>query len=151
MSHKTLCGAVQNKFWGQTQCLFVGPLSETHYLKINRGGFCSEHEHKHKWNRFFLLSGSLKVIIYRPSGQDETILKPGQFTDVPPGDFHKFEALDDCECLEIYWIDNLDVADINRRSVGGQSGDICDNTSEEEQQEASEQDASRLRWKTSDS
>lgn len=119
MSHKTLCGAVQSKFWGHTQCIFIGPISETHYLNINEGGFCSEHCHLHKWNRFFLIKGSLKIIIYRDGGQDETILKPGNFTDVPPGDFHKFEALEDCECLEIYWVDQLETDDIKRRSVGG--------------------------------
>ncbi|RLI45120.1 hypothetical protein DRO61_11170 [Candidatus Bathyarchaeota archaeon] len=122
MSHKTLAGAVQSKFWGHTQCIFVGPFSETHFLKISKGGFCSEHEHKNKWNRFFLISGKLKVTIYRPDGYDETILEAGQFTDVPPSNFHKFEALEDCECLEIYWVDNLEVGDINRRSVGGKKG-----------------------------
>jgi len=115
----SLCGAIQSKFWGTTQCIYVGPLSETHYLKINNGGFCSEHEHEHKWNRFFLISGSLKVIIYRDDGEDVTILGPGQFTDVPPGVFHKFEALDACECLEVYWVDQLQSGDIQRRTVGG--------------------------------
>lgn len=120
MSHKTLCGAVQSKFWGQTQCIFVGPISEAHYLNINEGGYCSKHCHNYKWNRFFLTKGRLKVIIYRDDGEDETILAAGQFTDVPPGVYHKFEALEDCECLEIYWIDNLDPSDIERKSFGGQ-------------------------------
>ena len=53
MSHKTLCGAIQSKFWGNTQCIFVGPISETHFLNINKGGYCSNHCHKYKWNRFF--------------------------------------------------------------------------------------------------
>ncbi len=119
MSHKTLCGAVQSKLWGHTQCIFVGPFSEHHYLKINKGGYCSEHYHQHKWNRFFLISGSLKVIIYKENGQDETVLQPGNFTDVPPGEYHKFEALEDCECLEIYWTDDLQPDDISRRSTGG--------------------------------
>lgn len=119
MSHKTLCGAIQSKFWGHTQCIFIGPISETHYLHINSGGYCSEHRHLHKWNRFFIIKGSLKIIIYRDGGKDETILGPGQFTDVPPGDFHKFEALEDCECLEIYWIDQLETDDIERRTIGG--------------------------------
>lgn len=119
MSHKTLAGAIQSKFWGQTQCIFVGSFSETHFLRIKKGGFCSEHRHLNKWNRFFLISGKLRVIIYRPDGQDETILESGHFTDVPPGNFHKFEAIENCECLEIYWVDNLDVTDIDRRTVGG--------------------------------
>ena len=119
MSHKTLCGAVQSKFWGETQCIFVGPTSEVHYLSIKKGGYCSEHKHNHKWNRFFVISGSLKVIIFRPNGQDVTVVRAGQFTDVPPGSFHKFEAEEDCTCLEIYWVDNIDVNDIDRRTIGG--------------------------------
>ena len=130
MSKNILCGAVQSKFWGQTQSVYEGPLSEVHFLKINAGGYCSEHEHTAKWNRFVLIRGTLKVIIYREDGQDETILSAGQFTDVPPGTYHKFEALEDCECLEIYWVDGLDPCDIKRRSVGGIDENVCDNSSE---------------------
>lgn len=119
MSHKTLCGAIQAKFWGYTQCIFVGDTSETHYLSINKGGYCSEHKHSYKWNRFFLVSGRLKVIIYKNNGEDETILEPGHFTDVPPGEYHKFEALEDSQCLEVYWTNSLDIHDIQRKNIGG--------------------------------
>lgn len=114
-----LAGAIQSKFWGETQSIFVGPHSETHFLKIREGGYCSEHKHKKKWNRFFLISGRLKVIIFRENGEDVTILTHGQFTDVPPGCFHKFEAVEDSQCLEIYWIDSINTCDIERRTEGG--------------------------------
>ena len=119
MSHKTLVGAIQSKIWGTTQCMYVCEKSETHYLKINAGSFCSRHKHLMKWNRFCLLHGKLKVIIYRPNSEDTTILEAGQFTDVPPGDFHRFEAIEDSECLEIYWVDDLDMFDIERSDSGG--------------------------------
>jgi mannose-6-phosphate isomerase-like protein (cupin superfamily) len=122
MSHKTLCGAIQSKFWGTTQCVYAGPYAEAHYLVINKGGYCSKHEHVYKWNRFFLISGKLKVIIYRKDDKEDcTILEAGHFTDVPPGSYHKFEALEDCVCLEIYWVENIDIHDIERLTIGGVS------------------------------
>ena len=33
MSHKTLCGATQGKFWGKTSCFYVSDSSEVHYLE----------------------------------------------------------------------------------------------------------------------
>ena len=119
MNTQILSGAVQSKFWGKTQSIFAGPFSETHFLKINKGGYCSEHKHKNKWNRFFLISGKLKITIFRESGYDVTVLLPGEFTDVPPGVFHNFEAEEDSMCMEIYWIDSIETNDIERRSVGG--------------------------------
>ena len=119
MSHKTLCGAVQSKFWGKTQCIFVGPFSEMHFAQSISKGFCSEHRHHNKWNRFFVIKGELKVTIFKKDGNDETIIADGQFTDVPPGDWHTFECIKDCQFIEVYWVDILSAEDIDRRSSGG--------------------------------
>ena len=121
MSHKTLCGAVQSKFWGQTQCIFEGPSSEMHFAQAEKGGYCSEHKHNNKWNRFFVVSGELKVTIFKEHGQDETIISDGQYTDVPPGEYHMFECLEDCDFIEVYWTNPLDAGDIDRRSSGGKN------------------------------
>lgn len=43
----------------------------------------------------------------------------GQFTDVPPKDWHRFKCIENCKCLEIYWVDGLDVCDIVREDKGG--------------------------------
>mgnify|MGYP003661939630 CR=1 FL=1 len=76
MAHKTLIGASQGKFWGSTRCLFVNESCEMHCFEANKDGYCSKHYHENKWNRFVVLSGRLKVIIFKDSGQDETILDP---------------------------------------------------------------------------
>ena len=68
---------------------------------------------------FFLISGGLTIKIERNNGVDITHLKPGQFTDVPPGVYHEFECTEDAQCLEIYWVDSLDPTDINRKNFGG--------------------------------
>lgn len=119
MSHKTGAGAIQAKFWGETQCLFEGCYTEIHYAKSVKGGFCSEHRHHNKWNRFFVISGLLKVVMFKEKGQDETIIKSGQYTDVPPGEWHTFECLEDCQFIEVYWVDTLEAGDIERRTHGG--------------------------------
>ena len=119
MGHKTLTGAIQGKFWGTTQCFFENCTSEVHYIEAVKGGFCSRHHHENKWNRFIVLEGALKVIIYKQDGQDETNLTDGMFSDVPPAGDHRFEAMEDTRALEIYWIDGLDPNDIVRRDIGG--------------------------------
>jgi len=119
MGHKTLELSRNGKVWGVTQCIHVGPYSETHYLEINKGGFCSNHCHKYKWNRFYIINGILQVTMYKENGEDVTVLEKGMATDVPPGIFHRFKCLEDCRCLEVYWIDDLNPFDIDRKDDGG--------------------------------
>ena len=49
---------------------------------------------------------------------DETVISDGEITIVKPGAYHRFEALEDTICYEIYWVD-LDHSDIVRMDVGG--------------------------------
>lgn len=110
------------KVWGQTQSLFYNPTCEVHLLAGKKGGYCSKHHHVNKWNRFFVISGQIKVTIYREetSGyEDVIIVGAGQFTDVKPGLKHRFEVLEDCQCIEIYWTNDLDPVDIVREDNGG--------------------------------
>ena len=119
MSHKTLPGSNQAKYWGNTQCIFIHLLSEAHRIEAVKGGFCSKHKHQNKWNRFFVESGELRVTIYKEHGEEITVVKPGQFTDVPPGVYHRFEALTDVVAYEFYWVDGIQTNDIVRDDVGG--------------------------------
>jgi len=113
---------VQGKIWGSTSPLFYKNNVEIHRIEGNKGGFCSWHKHEAKYNRFFVESGVIKVTIQKDYGsgilEDETIVGPGQQTTVDPGQFHKFEVLEDCVCYEIYWVE-LDPNDIERLTVGG--------------------------------
>ena len=119
MSHKTLCGATQGKFWGKTSCFYVSETSEVHYIEAVKGGYCSRHHHEKKWNRFVVLEGKLKVILYKNDGEDETILTDGMFSDEPPMIDHRFEVLENTKALEVYWVDSLDPTDIVRKDTGG--------------------------------
>jgi len=49
---------------------------------------------------------------------DDTIALTGDLSIVNPGMYHKFEALEDTICYEIYWVD-LNHGDIERETIGG--------------------------------
>ena len=109
----------QGKVWGETEEIFNSGTVSIHYLKIKKGGFSSEHCHKSKSNKFFVLSGNLKLSIWTKNGEiDDTVIWPGESTEILPGVYHKFTALTDVECLEIYEVKFRD-EDIERRIQGG--------------------------------
>ena len=111
---------IQGKVWGKTQDIFKNSNFELHRIEVNKGGFCSKHRHLHKFNAFYVEKGKMKIIIYETDYDlvDETIISTGDLTIVKPGKFHKFEALEDSICYEIYWVE-LYYNDIDRENVGG--------------------------------
>lgn len=107
------------KVWGETAPLLEHPLCSIHSLTIKAGARCSMHRHVHKANWFYCISGELRIVVEK-SGYDltdETTLRPGEFTDVPPGEYHRFEAVTDVVALEGYYPPVLS-ADIERRDCG---------------------------------
>lgn len=113
----------QGKVWGWTKPLYFGNNTEVHEVKIKKDGYCSRHQHKHKANQFYVMSGKLKVIIWKDYGngnelEDVTVLGEGESCVVPPGDDHRFIALEDTHALEIYYV-QLDASDIQRVDHGG--------------------------------
>lgn len=111
------------KIWGETSELFFGNNVEVHYITITEGGFCSKHKHKSKFNRFVVLRGILKVTIYNEHFQDETMLYEGDEFTVQTDEYHRFEAIQPVEALEIYWVE-LSRDDIQRQDSGGIFGSI---------------------------
>ena len=111
---------IQGKVWGKTQDIFKNSNFEIHRIEARKDGFCSKHKHSHKYNAFFIEKGKLKIIVYETDYDlvDETIISTGEMAVVKPGVFHRFEALEDTVCYEIYWV-QLDHYDIDREDVGG--------------------------------
>ena len=108
------------KIWGQTELIHANGVLEFHRIEYKGGFKCSEHEHKFKWNGFFVESGKMLVRVWQDDQEglvDETILLPGDFMQVKPGKVHQFEGLEDGVAFEPYWAEfNHD--DIVRRTVG---------------------------------
>lgn len=111
---------VQGKVWGKTQAIFKNSNFEFHRIEAKKGGFSSKHRHVYKFNAFYVERGKLKITIYETDYDlvDETIISTGELTIVKPGNYHKFEALEDTICYEIYWVE-LNHSDIERENVGG--------------------------------
>jgi len=109
----------QGKVWGETEEIFNSGTVSVHHLKIKKGGFCSDHCHKSKSNIFFVLQGNLKLSALTDKGEvDDTVIWPGESTEILPGVYHKFTALTDVECLEIYEV-KFRGEDIERETEGG--------------------------------
>ena len=110
---------LQGKVWGETTEFFRNALVSAHHITIKKGGFCSKHRHAHKYNLFYVISGKLRVQIWRDEQTvDETIVAAGQSTAVSPGFFHKFWALEETEAIEVYQV-FLEDPDIERETEGG--------------------------------
>lgn len=110
----------QGKIWGNTAELFNKNNVEIHRIETNKGGFCSKHKHEHKYNAFFVERGKLLVTVWKNDYNliDQTIIGDQQMTIVKPGEFHKFESLEDTIAYEIYWVE-LSSSDIVRENCGG--------------------------------
>ena len=110
---------VSGKTWGITQQIVKKPgLFEWHRIAVNKGHVCSKHKHKTKWNGFFVESGILKVSVWKPTGTlDITLIGAGNYMEVPPGEYHRFEAVEDVVAYEIYWA-QLEDHDIERVEEG---------------------------------
>ena len=89
------------KVWGKTANIFSNPNFEVHRIEVNKGGYCSKHKHKYKFNAFYVESGELDIIIYKNDYDlvDTTTLKAGDMTIAKSGEYHH--------------------NDIERESVGG--------------------------------
>ena len=107
------------KVWGTTELLEANGALEFHRIEAKAGGVCSKHKHQYKWNGFFVESGKLIVRVWKNNYDlvDETTLSAGEYTKVPPGEFHQFEALEDTIAFEIYWAE-FNHNDIQRETVG---------------------------------
>ena len=109
------------KVWGQTELLLNHPSFEIHRIETKAGGYCSKHAHKHRFNAFYVESGTFKVKVWKNEYNlvDETTLNAGDIMTVPPGEFHMFESITDAVVFEIYYLPQFDHNDIVRETVGG--------------------------------
>lgn len=110
----------QGKKWGVTFKIFKNEFTRVNYISIKLGGFSSKHSHKVWTNHFFVISGILRIYQWTKEGfQDETFLNPGESTFIAEGVKHKFEAITDVQCIEVYVPPKVSDEDIDREDSGG--------------------------------
>lgn len=115
----------ERKFWGLTARVVKRPGFTVHHLVVVPGSFCSRHLHKHRFNGFFVTKGELNIKEFSgPENEriSETRLRMGDYYEVAPRIVHQFESSEGAEALEIYFLPDVDEADITRFSVGGLVG-----------------------------
>lgn len=112
------------KVWGQTETIFSNGSMELHRIEIKKGGVCSKHMHKFKWNGFYVEDGKLLIRVWKNNYDlvDETTLHAGEATQVTPLEYHQFEALEDTVAFEWYWAE-FDPDDIEREDHGHSGGE----------------------------
>jgi mannose-6-phosphate isomerase-like protein (cupin superfamily) len=112
---------IVGKVWGQTSLLLKTPFVEIHHIVIKPNCRCSLHLHTVKNNSFYVCAGSLTIEVHKNSYAlvDVTTLSKGQFTNVSPGEYHRFiSGPNGAEVLEIYHPEPLS-EDIVRKDHGG--------------------------------
>lgn len=107
------------KIWGVTQKVFSNINFEFHRIEIIKGGVCSKHYHRYKFNGFYVEKGSLIVRTWKEDSKlvDSITLTNGDWHIVEPEQFHQFEALEDTIAFELYWTMPLS-EDIIRENSG---------------------------------
>ncbi len=117
-----VCPEVIEKSWGKTKRVYHNDTHEVWHASINAGGFSSKHCHKRKTNEFYVVSGELVVIVWASPEDAATItiytLQPGMSLTVEPGLWHRFQALQATQLLEVYY-GKAQEHDIVRLDVGG--------------------------------
>lgn len=103
-----------HKIWGNRKRILINDLVEIDHLEIKKNYCCSVHRHRAKVNRFYMISGKVKI----KTEYGETILKAGESMDVFPPLKHQFIALEDSVMIECAYI-KIDENDIQREKQGG--------------------------------
>jgi len=115
---------VQPKIWGKTRPVFANANCEVHHASIDPNTWCSRHFHQWKWNQFYVMSGELLVHYFDSEisthPKNTYRVGAGEQFKVPPGQWHKFEAVGSpVELIEVYWAEEVLAGDIIRADTGG--------------------------------
>lgn len=106
-----------NKIWGERRRILLTDKTEIDLLYLKANTFCSSHNHEEKVNKFYVVSGKIKI----ETEIGNIILTKNDSWEVHPPLKHRFVALEDSVMIELaYTIDKkIDPKDINRDIQGG--------------------------------
>lgn len=112
---------IVQKCWGDSELIVDADMFQRHRLHVKRGGCCSIHYHKHRANRFHVVSGMIQVITLMGPNVSSVILAESMQYDVPSMVPHMFGVYRDGVVMEDYWPDrggNVTSEDIVRLTEG---------------------------------
>ncbi len=119
---KVPCYGKQIKVWGWTQSVAISDIPlHVAYASINEGGYSSKHYHQDLTNRFIVISGKLRIDIWRNDKEETVDLHAGDIVDIEAGVPHRMTAITYVQLIEIYWSNKpeLNAEDIVREDNGG--------------------------------
>tara|TARA_R100000951_G_scaffold12719_1_gene10202 strand:+ start:1833 stop:2321 length:489 start_codon:yes stop_codon:yes gene_type:complete len=110
---------IAGKVWGTTELVEANGALEFHRIEMKKGGVCSKHLHRYKWNGFYVESGIMLIRTWQRDYDlvDETIVEAGDYHKVKPGLYHQFECIESGVAFELYWAE-FNHNDIERENVG---------------------------------
>lgn len=110
---------IAGKVWGTTELVEANGALEFHRIEMKKGGVCSKHLHRYKWNGFYVESGIMLIRTWQRDYDlvDETIVEAGEYHKVKPGLYHQFECIESGVAFELYWAE-FNHNDIERENVG---------------------------------
>lgn len=101
------------KCWGKNTEIFRNDSVSANLLELVKGGVCSWHLHQHKYNKFYVVSGRIKI----ETEHGKIVLCSGFSFTIEPPLKHLFEALEDSKVIEIMYV-SYDHSDITREKQG---------------------------------
>jgi len=110
---------IAGKVWGTTKLVEANGALEFHRIEMKKGGVCSKHLHRYKWNGFYVESGIMLIRTWQRDYDlvDETIVEAGEYHKVKPGLYHQFECIESGVAFELYWAE-FNHNDIERENIG---------------------------------
>lgn len=104
-----------HKTWGQKWSIFQNDTCEVSVLYLQPRQRCSYHNHKTKYNLFFVIEGELQI----KHEWGIAHLDQGQIFTTRPGEFHEFRTCNvPAKVIEVMFV-TYDSEDINRERLGG--------------------------------
>ena len=114
---------VEDKLWGVTRCIYRDETHEAWHASIKEGGYSSRHYHRKMPNKFYVISGTLRVEVVGKGSDTEPQacydLGPGQELTVDDTVWHRFVVATKVEVIEFYWSHLQVGGDIVRSDFGG--------------------------------
>jgi len=106
-----------HKVWGSRRRILLTDTLEADVLYLKKDTFCSTHRHKQKINKFYVVSGKVRI----ETEFGDTILETNESWVVRPPQIHRFVPLEDSVMIELAYVEGgkINPADIKRFSQGG--------------------------------
>jgi quercetin dioxygenase-like cupin family protein len=108
-----------SKTWGEKYKLFQNDLCEVSILYLNSGQRCSWHQHRTKFNQFYVIEGELCIKLDNGVDKVESCLTAGEVFTTNPDQLHEFRTYETAAVVQEIMYVQYNPEDIQRELIGG--------------------------------